>query len=164
MTITACALALGLTRPAQAQVNTKQCTAQIKAKNTSPNHKIKIDKLSTAAGPIYVYGARSPSKPHRVLDNTGDYETWTIELDTQWVDNEGTGCKEDHRVKVDLIRDGHKCEDVKFPYTSGKPSDPKDAFVNPSKGDAVFQIGGLQKAYDDCLSDTKCDCDGPQNK
>ncbi|WP_150048037.1 hypothetical protein [Methylomonas rhizoryzae] len=111
-------LCLASAMPVRAEFNAKQCTAQIKAKNTSPNHNIKIDKLSTAAGPIYVYGSRSPSNPHRVLDNSGAYETWTVELDSQWIDDEGTGCKQNHRVKVDLLRDGNKCSDIKFPTST----------------------------------------------
>jgi hypothetical protein len=138
---------------------TKACIAEIKAKNTSPNHKIKIDKLSTAKGPVYVYGARSPSKPHRVLDKTGEFETWNVELDTTWVDSSGYGCDAIHRVKVDLVRDGKRCEDIKFPYSGGTPSNPNDSFVNKNKGGATFNIGDLQKAFNDCLNDPKCDCD-----
>ncbi len=147
-----------------AEYNTAKCTAQVKAKNTSPNHKIKIDKLSTALGPVYVYGARSPSNPHRVINNDGEFETWTVELDTAWADDNGTGCAANHRVKVDLIRDGHLCEGIKFPYSNAEPSDSNDSFKNISKGGAVFNIGNLQKAYEDCLTDPHCDCSGPKNE
>ncbi len=142
----------------------EQCTAQIRAKNNSPNHKIKIDKLSTASGPIYVYSARSPSNPHRVLDNTGESETWTIELDTLLDAETGANCMADHRVKVDLIRDNHRCDDIKFPYSGQEPSNADGSFVNSSEGGAIFKLGDLQKAYEDCLNDKDCNCDGPQDK
>ncbi|MEQ1528850.1 MAG: hypothetical protein ABL925_05995 [Methylococcales bacterium] len=168
LTASKCSLAVLLLLPISFNVaavyNSTKCTAQIKAKNTSPKHKLKIDTLSTALGPVYVYSARSPSKPHRVINNDGNFETWTVELDSEWVDDNGTGCAGNHRVKVDLIRDSHLCENVKFPYSNAEPSDAKDSFVNTSKGGAVFSIGDLQKAYEDCLADPHCDCNGPQNK
>jgi hypothetical protein len=134
------------------------CTAKIKASNSSPNFNITIDKLATAKGPVYLYGQRSPSKPHRVINNTGNTETWDVELDTTWLDSSGYGCDAIHRVKVDLVRGAMRCEDIKFPYSGRTPSNPSDHYVNKDKGGAVFDIGDLQKAFTDCQADPKCTC------
>lgn len=137
----------------------KACTAKIKAKNTSPHKDITIDKLSTAKGWAYVYAAQAPSKPHRVLENDGAAAVWTVELDTSWIDESGYGCDAIHRVKVDLLRGNTRCEDIKFPYSNGEPSNPSGSFVNKSKGGSTFDLGDLQEAFNACMKDDKCHCD-----
>lgn len=137
----------------------KACTAKIKAKNTSPHKEITIDKLSTAKGPVYVYAVQAPSKPHLVLENDGAAAVWTVELDTSWIDESGYGCDAIHRVKVDLLRGNTRCEDIKFPYSNGEPSDPKGSFANKSKGGSTFDLGDLQEAFNACMKDERCRCD-----
>lgn len=137
----------------------KACTAKIKAKNTSPHKEITIDRLSTAKGPVYVYAAQAPSKPHRVLENDGVAVVWTVELDTSWIDASGYGCDAIHRVKVDLLRGNTRCEDIKFPYSNGEPSDPDGSFVNKNKGGSTFDLGDLQEAFNACMKDERCHCD-----